>query len=131
VALFLTALVVCAVASVNAWPFSSWRLFSTLRSDRQTSWQAAAVDARGFEQNYPIASIGRIMNGFGKRSAPRRDAICTGWLARATKRFGPTTAVLRLYRLDWLVSRRQGDRAAAPQRTLDWICDRQGARATG
>ncbi|MDQ6725869.1 MAG: hypothetical protein M3066_06865 [Actinomycetota bacterium] len=136
VALFLAALVVCAVAPVNAWPFSSWKLFSSLRTDKQTSWQAVAVDATGREQDYPIASIAhgyrgfaRIVSGFPKRSAAGRDAVCAAWLTGATKRIGPGTDLLRIYRLDWLVSRRQGDRAAAPRRTLDWICDQQGLRA--
>lgn len=130
VALFLAAVVVCAVASVNAWPFSSWRLFSRLRSDRQTSWQATAVDASGREQNFPIASIDhgyrgftRLAGGLAKRSAASRDSICAAWLTRATKEFGPGTESLRIYHLDWLVSRRQGDRAAPPNRTLVWMCN--------
>lgn len=138
VALFLSALVFCAVASVNAWPFSNWRLFSSLRTDRQSSWQAVAVDSTGPEQDYPIASIahgyrgfGRIMNGFANRPAARRDAICAAWLSGATKRLGPGITSLRLYHLDWLVSRRGGDRAVPPRRTLAWICDRQGVRAAG
>ncbi len=138
VVLFLTVLVVCAVDSVNAWPFSTWKLFSSLRTDKQTSWQAMAVDATGREQDYPIASIahgyrgfGRIVTGFPKRSTAGRDAICAAWLTGATKRLGPSTDLLRIYHLDWLVSQRQGDRAAAPRRTLDWICDQQGLRAAG
>lgn len=136
VALLLAALVLCAVTSVNAWPLSSWRLFSSLRSDRQTSWQAVAVDASGRAQDYPIASsahgyrgFGHIVSGFPKRSDTRRDAICAAWLSGATTQFGPSTEFLRIYRLDWLVSRRQGDRAGAPRRTLAWICDLQGVRA--
>lgn len=138
VALFLAALVVCAVASVNAWPFSSWRLFSRLRSDRQTSWQATAVDASGREQDFPIASIDhgyrgflRIMSGFANRSATKRDSICAAWLTGATQQFGPGTESVRIYHLVWLVSRRQGDRAAAPNRTLVWICDQHAVLVAG
>jgi hypothetical protein len=136
VALFLTTLVVCAVASVNAWPFSSWRLFSSLRTDKQTSWQAVAVDTSGREQDFPIAMVthgyrafGRTMSGLPKRSPAERDATCAAWLTGATKRLGPGTERLRLYRLEWLLSRRQGDRAAPPTRTLAWTCDRRGIRA--
>ncbi len=136
VVVFLSALVICTLASVNAWPFSSWRLFSSLRTDKQTSWQATAVDASGREQDYPIASIahgyrgfGRIVSGFPKGSAARRDATCAAWLTGATKRFVPSIDFLWIYQLDWLASRRQGDRAGAPRRTLAWICDRQGLRA--
>jgi hypothetical protein len=136
VALFLVALIFFPLAAVNAWPFSSWRLFSSLRTDRQTSWQALAVDSAGHERDYPIASVphgyrgfGRIMTGFSKRPAAGRDAICGVWLQGATKRFGPSVDLLRIYSLNWLVSDRHGHRAAAPRRTLAWICSPEGARA--
>jgi hypothetical protein len=136
VALFLVAVVVFPLAAVNAWPFSSWRLFSSLRADRQTSWQALAVDSAGHERDYPVASVphgyrgfGRIMSGFSKRSAGERNAICGVWLQGATKRFGPSVDLLRIYTLNWLVSDRHGHRAASPRRTLAWICSSQGARA--
>jgi hypothetical protein len=124
------------VASVNAWPFSSWKLFSSLRTDRQTSWQAVAVDATGRGQDDPIASMshgyrgfGRLASSFPKLSASRRDAVCAAWLTVAVKRFGPGVDYLRIYRLDWLVSQRRGNRAAPPRRTLSWICDPEGVRA--
>ena len=138
VVLFLTALIGCAVASVNAWPFSNWRLFSSVRTDKQTSWQAVAVDTAGTGQDYPIATMAQGFRGFGRiaRSFPklapsRRNAICAAWLTGAGKRFGPGVELLRVYRLEWLVSQRRGDRAAAPRRTLTWICDGNGVHAPG
>jgi hypothetical protein len=138
VALFLTALVVCPLAAVNGWPMSSWRLFSALRSDRQTSWQAVAVDSSGDEHDFPVASMPRgylgfrrIMAGFSRRPAGGRDAICGVWLQGATQRFGETTTLLRIYHLSWLVSDREGDRAAPPQRALAWTCSSKGARVAG
>lgn len=134
VAVFLGTVVVCAVASVNAWPFSSWRLFSSLRTDRQLSWQAVAVDARGAERAYAIGATTRgyrgfrpVMVGFARRSASGRDAICRAWLRGATKRFGPGTAAVRIYRLSWMVSHRHGERAGPPLRTLAWTCTTEGA----
>ena len=132
---FLATLVICAVAAVNAWPFSSWRLFSSLRTDRQTSWQAVAVDAGGRERDYPIAAMPHgyqgfrpMMNGFATRSSGGRNAVCDAWLRGATRRFGPSIALLRIYHLQWLLSDRRGGRAGPPQRTLTWICDPNGAR---
>lgn len=136
VALFLGAIVVCAVASLNAWPFSSWRLFSSLRTDRQLTWQAMAVDASGTERAYPVGLMAHgyrgfrpEMVGFARRSASGRDAICGAWLRGATKRFGPTTTTVRIYRLSWMASHRHGRRPAPPVRTMAWTCSPGGAHA--
>jgi len=136
VALFLTALVVCPLASINAWPFSSWRLFSVVRTARQTSWQGEAVDSSGREREYAVAAtspgyreLGHVVGRFSKRSAARRDAVCGALLQGATKRFGPSTDLVRIYRLIWLLSDRVGDRSRPPHRTLAWICDPEGAHA--
>jgi hypothetical protein len=134
VVLFLSALVVCAVGAVNAWPFSSWRLFSSLRTDRQSSWQAMAVDTSGRERDFPIAAMPHgyrgfrpIMNGFASRSSGSRNAVCGIWLRGATRRFGPSTEQLRIYHLHWLLSDRHGGRAGPPKRTLAWTCGPKGA----
>jgi hypothetical protein len=136
VAVFLGTMVVCAVASVNAWPFSSWRLFSSLRTDRQLSWQAVAVDARGDERAYPIGPMAHgyrgfrpVMVGFARRTPSSRDAICRAWLRGATKRFGPDTTAVRIYDLTWRVSHRRGERAGPAVRTMAWTCTPEGANA--
>lgn len=136
--LFLTALVVCALAGFNAWPFSSWELFSRLRTDQQAGWQAVAIDRAGRGRDYRIASLPHgyqgfpfIMDDFSARSAADRDAICAVWLRGATEQFGSGTRLLRIYRLQWLLSDRQGNRAAPPDRTLAWICTAKGAREAG
>ena len=138
VALLLTALVVCPLAAVNLWPFSNWELFSRLRTDQQIVWRAAAVDSAGREHDYPISALPlgdrpfrSFMLDFSERSAAERDAICTAWLGGATERFGSGTRLLSIYHLDWLLSERQGKRAAAPHRTLAWICSAKGAREVG
>ncbi len=136
VALFLATLVVCALAAWNPWPFANWELFSRLRTDQQTRWEAVAVDLAGREHHYPIASLPRgyrgfasIMADFFERSAAERDAICAAWLRGATARFGSDTRLLRINHLEWLLSDRQGSRAAPPHRALAWICTAKGARA--
>ena len=138
VAVFLATVVACAVLGVNAWPFSNWRLFSTMASDHQTRWEATAVDPGGREVAYPISApphgyggLSVVMTGFPRRSATARDTACGVWMRGATRDFGPTIDILRIYRLDWRLSVRRGLRAAPPRRTLSWVCSRQGARAVG
>jgi hypothetical protein len=138
VALFLVMLVACPLAAVNAWPFSSWRLFSVLRTANQSGWEAVAVDTAGRERDYPLGSVqhgyrgfGRVMSGFSKRSAAGRDEICSAWVQGARKRFGPSTALVRVYYLRSLLSDRHGHRAAPPRRTLEWICTLEGAHVPG
>jgi hypothetical protein len=138
VALFLATLVVCPLAAVNLWPFTNWELFSRLRTDQQIGWRALAVDSAGREHGYPIALLphgyrpsGSIVADFSGRSAAERDAICSAWLRDASHRFGSGTRLVRIYRLEWLLSDRQGRRAAAPHPTLAWICSTKGAREVG
>jgi hypothetical protein len=138
VAVFLTALVVCAVAAVNLWPFSNWELFSRLRTDQQTGWGAVAIDRTEGERIYPIAELAHGYRGFGfivahftDRSAKQRDAICAVWLRGATARYGSSTREVRIDHLSWLLSDRQGKRAAPPHRTAAWICSAEGAREVG
>jgi hypothetical protein len=135
VVLFLATLVVCALAPFNLWPFSNWELFSRLRTDRQTGWQAVAVEQSDQVRDDPIAStpggyrgFSFILAGFPTRSAASRNAICETWLHSATTRFGPETRVVRIYRTEWLLSDRHGSRAAAPHRRLAWTCTTRGAR---
>jgi len=135
--LFLVTFAVCPLAGVNLWPFSNWELFSRLRTDRQTGWDAALVDRAGREHHYPIASLphgyrgfGFIMADFSDRSAAARDAICAAWLRGANERFGRSTR-LRIYHLEWLLSDRRGNHAGPPHRTLAWTCGAKGAREAG
>jgi hypothetical protein len=113
VAMFLAAVVVCALAAVNAWPFSNWELFSRLRADQESSWVAVAVDAAGRDRDYPIAAL--------PRSASARDAVCDRWLRVAR------TDRLDVYRLTWLLTGRRGNRPAPRRRTLVWVCSERGA----
>jgi hypothetical protein len=135
VVVFLTTLVVCAVAAVNLWPFSNWELFSRLRTDRQTGWGAVAIDRAGHARNYPIASLAHGYRGFrfiaarfADRSVAQRDEICATWLRGATNEFGSSTRLVRIDRLSWVLSDRRGKRAAPPHRSPAWTCSARGAR---
>lgn len=136
VACFLAAVTLCPLTGINAWPFSTWRLFSALRSSRQVSWQAQAVDSSGTERALTVTStspgyggLDHILSRFASGPANRRDAICHGLLQTATERFGPSTVAVRIYRLLWRLSDRVGDRSRPPERTPAWVCQPEGARA--
>ena len=136
VATFLLVLVLCGSAAWNLWPFSSWELFSRLRTDRQSGWEAFAVDESGRARGYPTTMLphgtrgfASFMNGFPGEPAAERNATCTAWLHDATEHTAKDTRRLRIYRLQWVLSDRRGDRAAPPHRTLAWTCSAKGARA--
>jgi hypothetical protein len=130
VLLFLATLVVCAAAGLNLWPFSSWELFSRLRTDQAAGWDALAVDSAGRTRDDPIPSLPYGHRGFGATMAmfhgdspSARDAICDTWLNEATRRLGSSTRELKIYRLHWLVSERGGPR----RRKLVVICRERSA----
>jgi len=132
VAVLLTMLVVCAAVPVNLWPFSNWELFSRLRGDRQTSWQALAVDAAGHVRSFPIDRLPHgyrgfefEMRSFAAKPAAARNSICAAWLAGAERRLGPSTQVVRIYRDEWRLSQPH----VPPRSTLAWVCGPGGARA--
>jgi hypothetical protein len=102
----LVALVlVCGVASVEAWPLSGIRLFSTLRSDERVSYQLRAVDPRGNESTLafgrlPVAyrNTQNLLPDFDRRTAAEREEICDAW-ALTPRANGQSVAFLRVYRI--------------------------------
>jgi len=136
VGLFLATIAVCALGVWNLWPFSNWDLFSRLRSDRQNGWEALAVVGASRQRAYPVASLpdgyrgfALTMTDFARHSVAQRDAICETWLRDATLRFGPSTRLVRIYRVEWQPLDRRGSRDAPPHLTLAWICSAKGAHA--
>jgi hypothetical protein len=127
---FLLAFVVCGLTGIEAWPLTGWRLFSHVRTEHQTTWRAAAVDAAGGERGVafaglPVAYKGftLIMSRFDELSVARREETCRAW-ARAVGRSGQDIESLRLYRLDRdLVPRRAGRPATPAGQTLAYECD--------
>jgi hypothetical protein len=97
-----------------------------------------AVDPAGRTRAYPTASLSNgyrglasVMANFSERSATERNAVCATWLHSARERFGSSTRFVRIYRLEWLLSDRQGDRAAPAHSALAWVCSGRGAREAG
>jgi hypothetical protein len=138
VALFLTVLVACPLGLLNLWPFSSWRLFSSIRTDRETSWEAVAVEPSGRERDVPVASFPHgyrgfrfVLAGFSKRAPAARNAICAAWLTEANDELITRTRLVRIYRLQWRLSDRRGERSAPGSRTLAWVCNARGAHEVG
>ena len=123
VAGLVVALCTCAAVPLNEWPFSSWELFSRLRSDHQTA--LSLVDgAHGRVLAAQVQAYGRVpLRAFVAESATRKRATCAAW-----RRASGDAGELTVYRVDWRLSERSGSRAAAPRRTLVWTCRRPGAR---
>jgi hypothetical protein len=103
-------------------------LFSHLRSPHQTTWQAYAVaggrESRVSFTRLPAGDRGftLLMKSFGFLSVDRQQATCRTW-AREAGTVQPLDS-LRIYRLDWDLVPRSGDRPAHPPvRTLQYECD--------
>lgn len=133
----LAAFLVCGLAGIEAWPLTGWRLFSAVREERQESWRAVVVEG-GRERPIPFHSFGpaytgsvHVLGSFPTLPARERIAVCRAWL-HALERYGQPAGEIRIYRISWLVSRREGDRAAAPdERTLRYACDETSVREVG
>jgi hypothetical protein len=136
VAAFLAAFVICALATIEAWPLTGWRLFSHLRTEQQVRWAATAVDREGREHPYPLGALpdgfrgfAFLMNGFASDSAARRAELCETWRLGAAELIGFEARAVRIYQLRSDLSQREGDEGAAPQRTLTYVCRPGGVDA--
>jgi len=136
VAAFLLAIVICALATVEAWPLTAWRLFSHLRTDQQVTWSATAVDRNGREHPYPLGAMpqgyrgfGFLMNDFASQSAARRQELCDTWRLGTGDLLGVEARAVRIYQLRSSLSERNGDRGEPPDRTLMYTCRPGGVDA--
>jgi hypothetical protein len=84
-AFLIGALVVCAAASTEAWPFSGWELFSRIRQADQRGW-LATMTVEGAERPIVFKDLPRgfrgalhVMQGFPSLSLSERDAVCASW----------------------------------------------------
>ena len=136
VAVFLIAFVVCALATIEAWPLTAWRLFSHLRTQDQATWKATVVDRDGVEHDYPLGALpqgyrgfGFLMNEFVSDSPARQAELCDTWRSGADELLGFEARSVRIYQLRSDLSERDGDRAVAPLRTLMYTCRPGGVDA--
>jgi hypothetical protein len=128
VAAFLSAFLVCGFAGIEAWPLTGWRLFSHLRTPTLTTWQAETLDAAGHRTPLRFEELPRayrnftlIMKSFDARPPREQQSACTDW-ATAARATGREVAALRVFRLTWDLSEREGGRSRLVERRLVYEC---------
>ena len=121
---FLLVFALCGLGRLELFPFSGFRLFSTLRPAERQSWQLRAVDPAGEETaiqlgELPLAyrNTSTLLREFDDLSATERDAICDAW-ATPLRDDGADVALVRIYEV---VTRLRPD-APPPRRTLAYEC---------
>jgi hypothetical protein len=137
---FVGAIAVCGALSVEAWPFTSWRLFSRERQPIAASWTATSVDARGRETpirfgrfSKPNRNFVLVMSSYERMSPHEREATCRAWARLVRRHGGDAAGGLRLYATTRDLRRHVGRRApVTPVARLRWTCaGGRGARAAG
>ncbi len=135
---FVGAIAVCGALSIEAWPFTSWRLFSRERRELATSWIATSVDARGHETRIHFNRFAKpdryfvsVMSSYERLSPRDQAATCRAWARLVRRRGGSVAGGLRLYETRRHMRRHIGRRErVAPSRHLRWTCaNGHGARA--
>jgi hypothetical protein len=130
---FLAAFVLSAVAGIEAWPLTGWRLFSHLRTEHVVRHEASVVDELGRETRLVFGRLPDGYRGFALivktlPSMPASEAArtCRTW-ANAALLLHPDLRELRVYRLNLALSKRSGPRpASGPTRTLVLRCSPEG-----
>jgi hypothetical protein len=126
VAVYLTAFCLAGLLGLEAaWPLTGWRLFADVRRDHQIAARAYVVTPGGREVGLPFWRLPPSHRGAVQllarmeRAAPaHREATCRAW-AEAVESLGMEVTTIAIYRVEWDLSDRDGDRAApATRRTL-------------
>jgi len=140
VTVLLVSVSVCGVLSIEAWPLTGWRLFSTERERIDHGWRAMSVDARGRETPVDFARFGstyrffnRTMMGFATLSSAQQQTTCRAWRRIVRQHGGRAAGGLRLYATTRDMRRHIGRRAPVVARaTPMWTCtERHGVRRAG
>lgn len=100
----ITLVLLCGVASIEAWPMSAFKLFSGMRGDTRVSYQIRLVDSDGDEselafRDLPVAyrNTHIVIPRFSRMSEDERDEYCNAWALQPRER-GEDVAFLRIYR---------------------------------
>lgn len=132
-AALIALMVACAVFAWEAWPFTSFRLFSTVRIDQQTAWLATTVDSTGDEDSYPLGGETRgfrgfpfTMNEFTSATPARQDELCRLWVTSAPELVDRDAVEVRIYQRSWTLSDRRDDEAIPGRTDLRFVCDANG-----
>lgn len=133
VVLLLLAMTASALLVWEPWPFTSFRLFSQVRTDEQRAWEATTIGASGRELAYPLSSspnggrnFGFAMADFVEATQGERDAICRAWVTEAPEFVGREARAVRIYLRTWRLSERDDDRALPGERAHLFTCSRAG-----
>jgi hypothetical protein len=128
----LVLLVVAGLRSTEAWPLTGWRLFSGIRTDRQSGWSFETVDGSGLAQ--PL-SLGDLplgyqlatwrLSGMPTGASARGEAFCAALLPPVLDR-RPSTTVLRISRDHERLVRRHGDWVTLHDKALVLRCPAGG-----
>lgn len=117
----------CAVLGLEWWPFTGWRLFSTVRTSTSASYQVVSVDSNGREhplgpRAHPdMRPYQRFVNRVWAYDAAEKKALCETW-ARVAGRSSDVRGV-RVYRVVRAVPRRGERRGAEVGRSRFLTCD--------
>jgi hypothetical protein len=91
---FLAVLLTCGLFGLEFWPFSGFKLFSQLRTDRQVRWELTAdgrpVDFSTLPRGYRQGA--HVLPTLARGSASRREAACRAWSS-------VSTGALQVYRV--------------------------------
>ena len=124
---FLALLLALAVADVEAWPLSAFRLFSHVRRDVQVSTQVTLVSG-AHERPLPFGALDasysgwvHVVGGLDGVNDAERLAVCRAYLD-AARDLG-LEGTLAIHRIERDVSARDGDRGLPGTRTLIYTCD--------
>lgn len=133
VATLIALMIASAVFVWEPWPLTSFRLFSNVRIDHQTSWSATTIGPAGNEEPYPLGAEDRGFRGFPftmgefvTADTERQDELCRLWVEAAPELTGRPAVQVRLYQRTWLLSDREGDEAGPGRTALKYVCRDSG-----
>jgi hypothetical protein len=104
----LALLLVAGVATIEAWPFTGWRLYSNTKGPTAGSFIAYRIGPDGGEHlvdyhdlPYAYQRTPYVLNKFAHSSAAEREAACDG-IAHGEREAGRRVVAIRVY---WEVRR--------------------------
>ena len=121
---FLAAFAAMAVARVEPWPFTAWRLFSQRRGPVSVAPRPYAVSSNGNETAInlgalPVAyrQVNRLLVKFGSYSERERKDLCEG-----ERNAGHDVAGIRIYRVTSRRHIEDGEPVTRSTRKLRYTC---------
>jgi hypothetical protein len=130
---FLVVFAAMAVAKVEAWPFTAWRLFSERRGPVSVAPRPYAVAPDGTETAInlgalPVAyrQVNRLLVKFGSYSERERRDLCDG-LGHGERAAGHDVTGIRIYRVTSRSHIEDGEPVTRSTRKLLYTCPDVGS----